>query len=256
MDKFFVQPGPAPSGEELSAYADGELGDRRAAEVAAYVESDEEIARRLASYRRLQANLREEFALESWHFRPLILDRRQHASGRLRPALVNMAACIVGLVLGGVAMVFSNNLDSVASGKLADQALVAFQTESVRPQLVSATGHPDANATSFAAEFLAAPLQVPLVLAGGFTLVAWQPESGEDAALLRLRYEDASGKPLIVLVSSASIGTPSEKFEWRSAGEHRICFWRGRNLRFAMVGKLSRDSMVDIAKALQQREVL
>ena len=229
-----------PSQEELHAFIDGELPPARAAEVAAAVEHDAQLARLVAAFRADKVRLKEIYAPmlqtpvpEAWQRmidptqlkRPPVIDRR---------GWMAMAASIVAAA-GGWTVYRTLMAEN-------DEAVVAAAIAARRDQSAAHETLSMADAGVLMTQTLGLKLKAPDLTTLGFTLV--NGRSYDSRKAMKLDYRDAQAR-VFTLYLAPSSGKP--RFEMTKRGELRVCVWQDDVMGTIMVADVSAGEMLRLA---------
>ena len=251
------------SEHELHAFVDGRLWPARQQDVELYLDTQPELARRVAAYRAQRAMLRAAFAAQADEPIPselnltrLVEDRLRHRGGWRRAA----AACTVALCLGGATGWYLSLPGTPDDTRL---AVAVLQDEALNSHAVYATDrrHP-VEVTAAEQEHLAqwlsnrlrrnvAPPDLSHVgykLLGGRLLAT---ERGAPAAIFV--YDDAQGNRLSVVMRPMARELAADRTEM-SQGTVNGCAWIEKGIGYAVVAGTSDEALDRVAQQISQQE--
>lgn len=245
-----------PTDANLSAYVDGELPpeDQRALELR--LSDSPQDAATVAAYRRIDDAIRSRFGPVLDEPVPEGLASTVAAGGTpaWRQHWRNAAAALVLLVAGGAVGYFARGALDIPQG--AGASLVA-NAVSAHAVYVGEVRHPvevgageEAHLVKWLTKRIGADIRAPALNTSGFTLLGGRllPWAGEPAA--QFMYEDEAGRRLTMYVRRAG---PSDNTAFQFAGgqgsDLAAFYWIDQPLAYAIVGEISRDELLIIARA-------
>ncbi|WP_431857701.1 anti-sigma factor family protein [Azospirillum sp.] len=256
--------------EDLHAYVDGWLdGDRRLA-VERWLADDPEAARKVEDYRAQAALLHEIFdpVLREEHV-PETQDLADRLKGRIagndnRPAWyakpwVRMAAAVMLLVSGAAGGYFGRgaSIPSPAQQQqrqnlltFAEEAAQAhrFYTADERYQVEMGADDPGAL-DSFLSQRVGKEVFGPDLSKVGYRLVGGRSLPTDLGAGAQYMYINDQGKRITLFAGSAPQGQ-NNSFSFAQKGDVATFYWVEGQLAYALIGRLSRDELLGITKAV------
>jgi anti-sigma factor RsiW len=248
---------PAISDEDLNAYIDGELIERRQEEVESWLAAHPDAFERLAAYRVNDAALK-----RALHGAPRTALMRQVARQRrgpvVGPFLRRAAAVVLCVGLGyGIAAVYPWRSSGQAQTFPA-QALAAHQVygPSFAAQ-TSLSSDRQRSLNEFLARGLGTSFAAPDLSASGFTLVDGRLLPNRPYPAAQLIYRDVQGRLLTLFLKvdpeDDTIPPPEagKRFTWIKEQDVRLCLWKSGAQRLALAGDFEQADMMKIAKLVK-----
>lgn len=247
-----------PIGEDdLQAFIDDRLDDKRRAAVEAHLAARADLAERIAAERRHRTLLRGQ--LEAKFAEPiparlrianLRAARRGRWIGSTRAAAAALAIFVTGAVAGWVANGLTPTpVPSVATAGVTQSAVAAFRT------FVVEVAHPvevgvqqEAHLLQWLSKRLGRKLAAPDLQPFGYKLMGGRLLPGGSGAAAQLMYDDASGRRLTIYVR-ATDGTETA-FRFQQEGDAATFAWIDQGFGFAVTAVASRDQLLPIAEAV------
>lgn len=243
---------------ELNAYLDGELSGDKLVSVETRLAGDPEAARKVAELERLDDAIRSRFAPVLDEPLPEAMQAvlAGSAGGSLPAPWMRMAASVLLLLAGGAAGYFLRGQLEPAPGigmALVDNALSAhtvYVSEVRHPVEVGASE--EQHLVKWLTKRLGAPVKAPALTGHGYHLLGGRllANAGQPAA--QFMYENAQGSRLTLYVRPAG---SMENTAFRFAHDSNISafYWIDSPLAYALVGDLSRPTLLAIARATYQQ---
>jgi anti-sigma factor RsiW len=259
-----AQPDERPVSEgDLQAYTDGSLAGERAVRVRRYLAARPGEWHRILFYRRLNAQIRSSFGHDEAGSvaRPLgpQQPQRPHTSaprGSVRrwASALAMAGVLVAAAVAWLSV-------SEPSAQVVNDAAVMALMEAGGVSMEMPTGHggPDALAAPLAdslAQIAPADVPAPFDLApAGLRLVsAGTVELGPFARVRRWVYENAEGKPVVLLASRAWFAQTEPQWGARRVGNLRLIGWTEGGERWVLAGNAQTRGLMRAADVATQDE--
>lgn len=245
---------PPISVDELHAYVDGRLDPARRQQVLAYLETQPDLARRVASYREQRERLRGAFANVSARPIPPELNLQRLVEARLSRGLTPWwrfaAAVLLSLGLGGLGGWYLNAVPSPdrtaqAMSLLRQQAMAShtvFTNDARHPIEVAASD--DAHLAQWLSNRLHRDVVPPDLSGLGYRLLGGRllaTEHGGAAALFV--YQDASGNRLSLLLRPMAPELHAGR-EDVAHGPVNACAWIAHGMGYAVVAEAT-DAAID-----------
>lgn len=243
-----------PTEHELHAFADDRLPAARRAEVAAWLDSDSDLAAEAAHYRAQNAALHALYdpllerplpaGLDALALRRRRRSARVAALGRVAAVLVLMAASAAG---GWYAREARQADESAAGPSIAAAAVSAHRVYEVEVRhAVEVTVNEEDHLKRWLSKRLDAPLVIPDLSAAGYKLMGGRllPAGGLPAA--HFLYETGSGERLTLYVRP-NHGGRETAFRFAEENGVSAVFWREGKLAYAVIGRGDRDRITAIA---------
>jgi anti-sigma factor RsiW len=239
---------------DIHAYLDGELPPERAAEVAAHVSANPEIAERLGAYRRNDEQLRTRFdnVLEE------PIPERLRVRRRGMPALARYVAAVCWLMIGLAAGWFLHDVrpidrsaDAPAWARRAAVAHAVYSPEVRHPVEVGADQ--EAHLVAWLSKRLGTQLRIPKLGAIGYSLVGGRLLPGERGPAAQFMYQDSRGQRLTLYVRTNRDAGQETAFRFAEDGNVRVFYWIDRGLGLALSGEIEKQELLRVANAVYQQ---
>jgi len=252
-----AEPFPAPSHEQLMAYADEQLGPREIAQVEEWLSANPDAAAEVAIWRRQNAAIRAAIPQSDAQTHSAAIMARLAKRAPSRPAQLARAATMAGMLgLGGVIGWFAHTpgpAHTQLAATLVDQAINAhavYAVEVLHPVEVTATR--EAHLVSWLSNRLGAPLAAPDLSSGGYALVGGRllPSDGGPAA--QFMYENQSGDRITLYAERAPSGQLAA-FRFEQKKGLNSFYWQDPKLRYALVGEIGQDQLKSLATQVYQQ---
>ncbi|OAN56030.1 hypothetical protein A6A04_10775 [Paramagnetospirillum marisnigri] len=245
------------SDDDLHAYLDGELDPARTIEVEAWLEAEPQEAERLRRWSDQKEGLHRLFDPVLDEPVPPRLSLAAVKSGRRAPlAGVLRLAAALALVLAGGAGGWWLRGDGQGDGRplataMAAEAVsahVVFAAEVRHPVEVAVSDK--AHLVGWLSKRLGAPLKVPDLSSGGFTLMGGRllPAS-ESSAAAQFMYESASGQRLTLYLRRSG-GGETTAFRFANQNGVEAFTWMDGPFGYALVADMPRDRLLPLAQAV------
>ncbi len=240
---------PTPTDEELHAFIDGELDAPRAAKVAAALQRDTVLAKKVAAYNSDKSQLHEvygplvdESLPADWvaliAAGPKAKSLLVAANSNIRQWAIAAAAC-VALAVAGWTLYRTGEISNHET--IVAEAVAAHTNTLPAPPPVIG-GESTASIVSTALDM---PVKTPDLTKMGYQLIGvqvYENQPGGKAVKLDYRNND---KRVFTVYLKPSPGTP--RFEMLKQGDTRICLWQDDVLATVMVGEMSAAEMLRLA---------
>ncbi len=234
----------------LHAYADGELDNSERAEVEEYLTADPQARAQLDSI------LRQNRALKMAYEK--VLDEPIPASltraGRVKKAArfspyTSMAAGLAMLVLGGLSgWVAGQHGLFDRNDLLQNRALIAHEIFAPDMDYPVETGTASAEDIGiWLSKRIGTSFKVPDLSSRGYNLMGGRLLVAGAAPAGLLVYEDSTKRRLTIYVAENKSNSHSE-YVMEEKGKLLVCYWLEPKLVYALVGEVTREDMVPLAK--------
>lgn len=236
--------------DELHAYADGQLPEKRIPAVEAHILADPQSAARVKDYRAINAALRQAFA-----FAP---PQTPATRPRSRPfQRMAVAAALAGLVLGGaggwMSREYLHHAEPVMR-QLAQHASAAYQVfapDQTHP--VEMTAQESERLAAWLSERMRMHFRIPELDQAGFALVGGRLMVGEGKPAGMLMYENKQGRRIVLYVrNDLPSGSPS-RMSHESTANGTTVYWRDSLAGFALAGGFSEQELRPVANMIRDR---
>ncbi len=246
-------PKPQISEELLHGYADGLLSEADRRRVKAYLDAHPDKAAQVADWTRQNAAIDALFPQSEAerHAQALTLPSRGPARRAPWPQAMRLAAMLalvaVGLAGGWLARGGFESRATALSVNLVREAINAhaiFTAEVLHP--VEVTAADESHLVGWLSKRLGTRIVAPDLTASGYQLIGGRLLPADAGPAAQFMYENAAGRRITVYATGGSPGTlASFQFD-RENGISGI-YWQDQRLRYAVVGKLSRDQLTALA---------
>lgn len=238
--------------EELLAFADKRLPEARAKEVAALIESDPDLSRRIEAWRAQSAGLHALYDSILDEPVPLALHpaslRKRLWAGRTQ-AFMRIAAVLLLAVMSGVGgwwlrgdSLPDQTADLEAEAVRAHEVFVAEKRHPVEVAAAEAD-----HLTQWLSKRMSTDIRLPDLTQLGLTLIGGRLLPSEQGAAVQLMYEAENGDRITLYISH--LDKPGETaFRFIEGGAVSVCFWQEGHLAFAVVGPWDRERMMKAAE--------
>ncbi|BAN34034.1 transmembrane transcriptional regulator [Sulfuricella denitrificans skB26] len=239
--------------DELQAYADGQLDEKRCAEVAAWLASHPVEAGRVEDCRRQNEALHALFDPVLDEPVPPRLQRPAPASWH-GMSLLRHAAVVAWLTIGGTIGWFLHGTQDVHSGttmafvRQAAVAHVVYTPEVRHPVEVGA--EQEAHLVAWLSKRLGVSVKAPHLSEAGYELVGGRLLPGSSGPAAQFMYQDGRGQRLTLYVRTD--GGDSRETAFRYARENNIgvFYWIDGPLGYALSGDLEKTELLKVAQAV------
>jgi anti-sigma factor RsiW len=246
------------SEQELQAYVDGWLDPARLPAVEAYLSAHPEDAARLAAYRRQNEALRAAFAEPGRAEVPERLTLAAHRRGPGAPLgrLARTAAALALLAVGfgaGWGLRGGTETHDLARGgegaALVQQAAAAHRVYSVEVRHPVEVRAEEAHLVAWLSKRVGVPLKAPDLSGQGFRLVGGRLLPTAEGTAAQLMYEDRGGRRVTAYMTANTSGGETA---FRFARDQGLAafYWLEGPLGYALVGALTRDELIALAKSV------
>jgi len=250
------------SDHELHAYIDGRLWAERQQDVRRHLDTQPELARRVAAYRAQRAMLRAAFAAEAeepispaLNLTRLVEDRLRRRGGWRRGA----AACAVALCLGGatgwyLSLPVTSDDARLAISVLQDEALHSHAVYAAdRRHPVEVAGAEQEHLSQWLSNRLRRNVAPPDLSHVGYKLMGGRllaTERGGAAALFM--YDDARGNRLSVVMRPMGRELAADRTDM-SLGTVNGCAWIQKGIGYAVVAATSDEALDRVAEQISEQ---
>jgi anti-sigma factor RsiW len=237
---------------DLHAFVDERLPPPRRAEVEAYLAAHPQEATRLQAYREQGTALHALFDPVLGEAIPAaMLYARQRPPWQrwlthgVAAALYVLVGITVGWWLHGVQLREVNVPESLV--EQAASAHAVYAPEKRHP--VEVTSDQEAHLVKWLSKRLGAPVHAPNLSAFGYQLVGGRLLPAPNGAAAQFMFEGAQGNRLTLYVVQNAAGGDTA-FRFARNGDIRLFYWIEGPLGYALVGKLERAQLLQIATAV------
>ena len=242
--------------DELQAYADDRLDERRRAEVAAWLDSHPAEAGRVEDYRRQNEALHALFDPVLDEPVPQCLQNPQTEPWRGMP-LLRHAAVVAWLAIGGTLGWFLHGAQDARSGPtmaLARQAAVAHvvYTPEVRHP-VEVGAEQEAHLAAWLSKRLGASIRVPHLSEAGYELVGGRLLPGASGPAAQFMYQDGRGQRLTLYVRTDGGSSRETAFRYARENNIGVFYWIDGQLGYALSGDLEKPELLKVAQAVYRQ---
>lgn len=245
------EPQPVITESDLMAFTDGQLGPERRAEVERWLQSHPEDAARVASWRRVNAELKG--ALDAVAEEPVpaalsrLTTRRRLA---LRWDMAAAAAVSLAIGLGAGWLIWGDRPGQQQQRAIAKAGLSIHRVYSgeVRHP-VEVFRDEETHLINWLSRRLGAQLKAPDLSGLGLSLVGGRlvPDNGKPGAMLM--YEDGSGQRYTLLIVRSQ--TPrTTAFRYEQDGNLGAFYWVDDEVSYVLAGQRDRERLMQIARAV------
>jgi anti-sigma factor RsiW len=246
------------TGDDLHAYADGQLAPERAAQVGAALEREPGLAARLTDIQQQNARLRA--ALDPWlgeALPPELVDAakppRSWRNRRVRRAwpvivLAAAASLFVGIGLGWQ---FRNEMleqagTPVTFPRQAASTHALYAADANRP--VEIWANEEERMVRWLSKRLSFPLRAPNLNDVGFALVGGRLVAGNEKPGALFMYENADKQRISLFVRKDEERTRETAFRYAYEDGVGVFYWIDDACGYALSGKLERAQLLSIAR--------
>jgi anti-sigma factor RsiW len=249
---------PSVTGDDLHAYADGQLSPERAAQVGAALEYEPALAARLTDIQQQNAMLRA--ALDPWLDealpRELVDAAKPPRSWRARRARrawpVIVLAAAASLFIGiGLGWQFRSEMLEQAGTPVTFPRQAAFThalyaADANRP--VEIWANEEERMVRWLSKRLSFPLRAPDLNEAGFALVGGRLVAGNEKPGAMFMYENADKQRISLFVRKDDEGTRETAFRYAYEDGVGVFYWIDDACGYALSGKLERAQLLSIAR--------
>jgi anti-sigma factor RsiW len=249
---------PSVTGDDLHAYADGQLSPERAAQVGAALEREPALAARVTDIRQQSAMLRA--ALDPWLDEALpreLVDAakpphswRARRARRAWPVIVLAAAA--SLFIGiGLGWQFRSEMLEQAGTPVTFPRQAAFThalyaADANRP--VEIWANEEERMVRWLSKRLSFPLRAPNLNEVGFALVGGRLVAGNEKPGAMFMYENADKQRISLFVRKDDERTRETAFRYAYEDGVGVFYWIDDACGYALSGKLERAQLLSIAR--------
>jgi anti-sigma factor RsiW len=244
--------------DDLHAYADGQLGDDRAAQVSVALERDPSLAARVSDIRLQNARLRDAF--DPWLGEVLpseLVDAvkpprsrraRSVRSAWLVPAFAAAASLVIGAGLGWQfrGQMLQRAGTPITFSRQAALTHALYASDANRPVEIWATE--EERMVRWLSKRLSFQLHAPNLNDAGFALVGGRLVAGNEKPGALFMYENADKQRISLLIRKD--GEPTHETAFRYAYEDGVgvFYWIDDTCGYALSGSLDRAQLLSIAR--------
>ncbi|MHB0984451.1 MAG: anti-sigma factor family protein [Sulfuricella sp.] len=248
---------PMLNESELHAYADGQLDERRRAEVEAWLAAHPADAERMEAYRRQNEALHALFDPVLDEPIPQRLRRRERQPWRMMPVLRH-AAVLAWIAVGGTLGWFLHGAQEARPGAssmaLVRQAAVAHvvYTPEVRHP-VEVGADQEAHLAAWLSKRLGASVKVPHLGETGYDLVGGRLLPGTAGPAAQFMYQDGRGQRLTLYVRTDAGGSRETAFRYARENNVGVFYWIDGPFGYALSGDLDKPELLRVAKLVYRQ---
>jgi len=253
-----VKAAPSVTGDDLHAYADGQLSPERAAQVGDALEREPALAARLTEIRQQSVMLRA--ALDPWLDealpRELVDAAKPPRSWRVRrvrrvwPVIVLAAAASLFIGIGLGWQFRSEMLEQtgtlVTFPRQAAFTHALYAADANRP--VEIWANEEERMVRWLSKRLSFPLRAPNLNEVGFALVGGRLVAGNEKPGALFMYENADKQRISLFVRKDDEGTRETAFRYAYEDGVGVFYWIDDACGYALSGKLERAQLLSIAR--------
>jgi len=244
--------------DDLHAYVDRVLEPERQAEVAAYLESHPDVAKRVAGFADQRHLLREALAPIADEPLPpqLNLSRIIESRGRRRLPLGWAVAAMLMMSIGGLGgWVVRGSLQASPNGlvALAQEAADSYSVyapDRVRPVEMRATD--SAQLVQWVSNRLHQPVKLPDLTASGYRLMGGRLVATSHGPAAMFMYDDDRGERLVVLTRPMQ-SDQSAPMAPHAGGNVAGFAWADGGMGYSLVGQAAAESLKPIANEVRRQ---
>lgn len=239
--------------DELQAYADGQLGEARRAEVAAWLAGHPAEAGRVEEYRRQNAALHALFDPVLEEPLPARLQRPAPVARHGLP-LLRYAAAVGWLAIGGMLgwhMHGAQETRSSATTAFVRQAAVAHvvYTPEVRHP-VEVGAEQESHLAAWLSKRLGVAVRPPHLGELGYELVGGRLLPGGSGPAAQFMYQDSRGQRLTLYLRRDAGDKPETAFRYARENNLGVFYWIDGPLGYALSGDLDKTELLKVAQAV------
>ncbi len=230
---------------DLQSYVDGELDEAQRAEIEALLTRCPQTAALVDDYRRINDALRDFHADVLSEPIPRRLLTPPSRIGRRRRLVA--AAVVASLTLGGAGGWVARDLTvghAERSAELLEYALsahAAYAPEVRHPVEVQADQ--EAHLVAWLSKRMNAEVRAPRLGKLGFELLGGRLLPGANKPSAQFMYQDQTGRRLTLYVREGAANNELTAVRFRETGGMRAFYWIDRELGYALVGDLDRQTL-------------
>ena len=245
---------PDITSEELHAYVDGQLDERRMEIVARHLREHPDDAEMVAAWQQQNKQLKalyDPVFHEPLPFRPALDDLvalNQHRVANWQGVAASLATLIVGLLIGWFAHGLPDGRTASAIKQLADEAMNAhsiYTTEIRHP--VEVKSGKQKHLIGWLSKRLGTRLVAPEITAYGFEFIGGRLLPASQGAAAQFMYENNTGHRLTLYITR-NRSHQTTAFRFRNAGNYNAFYWLDEKISCAIVGELPRNLLKVVAK--------
>lgn len=238
--------------EELHAYIDGQLPERRIPDVQAFLAAHPEEASRIAAWRLQVTKIREQYnpVLEEPVPDRFCVETLMPRSKDVMQKIA--AAAVIAFVIGAGAGWLGRDVSGLgrntdAARVLADAAIEAHRL------YVAEVRHPievradEAHLVPWLSRRVGSPLKAPDLASEGLKLLGGRLLSGPRGATAFFMYEGAGGER-VTLTTARAASEGETAFQWRSNDKIGAVAWYERGLAFVVAGPAEQARLDRVAR--------
>jgi anti-sigma factor RsiW len=251
----------APIGDDdLHAYADGRLDPARRAEVEVWIAQSPEAAARVAFYRRLNVELHRRF--DPVLAEPLsakMQEPRSWTRSRIARAVAVAGLVVLGAAGGWTArglMHFDDSTGHPPAPPLAAQAAVAHAVYAVEVRHpVEVAVEEEAHLVTWLSRRLGQTIKAPHLEASGWRLMGGRLlPAAEGGVACQFMYENAGGNRITLFVKASAEEQAETAFRFALERDGvSVFYWLDRKMGYALSGRLDREDLLRLARAVYEQ---
>jgi len=243
---------PMLNESELHAYADGQLVERRRAEVEAWLVANPADSERMEAYRRQNEALHALFDPVLDEPIPQRLRRPERQPWSMMPVLRH-AAVLAWIAVGGTLGWFLHGAQEARPGTsnmaLVRQATIAHvvYTPEVRHP-VEVGADQEAHLAAWLSKRLGATVKVPHLGETGYELVGGRLLPGATGPAAQFMYQNGRGQRLTLYVRTNAGGSPETAFRYARENNVGVFYWIDGPFGYALSGDLDKPELLRVAQ--------
>jgi len=236
--------------EEVHAHVDGELDERRAAEIEKRIADDPGLADSVRSIQAQNTRLHLAYDAVLQEPVPLRLGGVRAPTNRLGRIAAIVASLAIGGAIGWVARDASTEPQRVV---LPHQAAVAHAvfTPEVR-HAVEVSAAEEAHLVAWLSKRLGARVKAPRLGMFGYELLGGRLLPGAGRPGAQFMYQDAAGKRLTLYVST-DVDNRDTAFRYTAESGVHVFYWIDQHLGYALSGNLPKAEMLRVARGVYEQ---
>jgi anti-sigma factor RsiW len=246
--------------EELHGFVDQTLDVRRKEEVAAYLDTHPEVAKRVAAYRRQRELLKAGYAHIADEPIPTQLNLARIIERRRRPALASWrvaaaAAAVVLLCTGGISgwslRGAAQSQEGIAA--LAEEASASYAVyapDHLRPVEIKASDR--AELVDWTTQRLGRPVAIPDLSDSGFRLMGGRVVATAHGPAAMFMYDDDHGTRLVMLARRMTVDQ-NMPMAPQSNGNVNGYTWADKGLGYSLVGPTPPERLHPLADEVRKQ---
>ena len=254
------------SDDELHAYVDGSLEDRRRDEIDRLLEHDEESAAKVADYFSLNSLFHQRYdpVLDEPVPHSVLPPTRKRSlrAGNWTQFMGMAAALLLGIGIGALGMDRGSRADDMfaalsdgsmrqlsfsgeAFARQSALAHVMYAPDVMRPVEVGADKEQELAA--WLSKRLGTDIQPPILTHVGFELMGARMLPGADGPIAQFMYRDAKGERMTLCISNRKLSSNTTAFKLFQDGSVNVFYWIDGAFGYSVSGALDRKVLLELA---------